>query len=79
MKEQKFEFNRDRAPYLGKLFALNLIRKRLTGFVLNGGNENIFVWYPELITIRAIDDTDSTLPDSPGLEISRKIMQAGIY
>ena len=79
MEEQKFEFNIDGVPYLVKIAPYKFNAQTRYRVSYNGGKENIFVWDPEVGQIRAIDDTASTLPDNLGLEISRKIMQAGIY
>jgi hypothetical protein len=79
MEEQKFEFKIDGVPYIIKIIPFTFNEQTRYRVSYNGGKENIFVWDPEVGHIRAIDDTASTLPDNLGLEISRKIMQSGIY
>ena len=79
MEERKFDFEIDSIPYEVIIAPYKFNDETRYRVSYNGGNENIFVWDPEVRRIRAIDDAASTLPDDLGLEISRKIMQAGIY
>jgi hypothetical protein len=78
MEKQKFEFEIDGVPYLVKIIPFKFNAQTRYRVNYNGGKENIFVWDPEVGHMRAIDDTASTLPDTLSLEISRKIMQAGM-
>jgi hypothetical protein len=79
MQEEKFEFQIDGIPYIVKVipYKFNLETRYQVSY--NGGKEDIFVWDPQVCRIRAIDDAASTLPDSLGLEISKKIIQAQLY
>lgn len=79
MEEQKFNFEIDEIPYEVKVTPFKFNEQTRFKVSYNGGSENIFAWDPEVGRIRAIDDAASTLPDSLGLEISRKIMQTGIH
>ncbi|MGN6194093.1 MAG: hypothetical protein ACTHOB_04090 [Ginsengibacter sp.] len=79
MEEQKFEFEIDEIPYIVKVIPFKFNMETRYRVSYNGGKEDIFVWDPEVGRIRAIDDAASTLPDSLGLEISRKIIQAQLY
>jgi hypothetical protein len=79
MEEQKFGFEIDEVPYEVNIIPFKFNEETRYRVSYNGGDEDIFVWDPEVGRIRAIDDAASTLPDALGLEISRKIMQAGIY
>jgi hypothetical protein len=79
MEEQKFDFEIDEIPYEVKISPFKFNEETRYRVSYNGGSDDIFVWDPEVGRIRAIDDAASTLPDSLGLEISRKIMQAGLY
>jgi len=79
MEERKFDFEIDSIPYEVTIAPYKFNNETRYRVSYNGGNENIFVWDPEVRRIRAIDDAASILPDDLGLEISRKIMQAGIY
>jgi len=79
MEEQKFDFEIDSIPYEVKVAPFKFNDETRYRVSYNGGKDDIFVWDPAVGRIRAIDDAASTLPDSLGLEISRKIMQAELY
>jgi hypothetical protein len=73
MQESKFELVVDGIPYIVKVTPFQFNTETRYRVSYNGGEEHIFTWDSDLKRLWAIDEGASTMPDSLGMAISKKL------
>jgi hypothetical protein len=73
MQEGQFELLVDKIPYIVKVTPFKFNTETRFRVSYNGGEEHIFTWDSNLKRLWAIDEDASTMPDSLGIAISKKL------
>jgi hypothetical protein len=69
--EKRFDLIVDNVPYSIRATPVTFNDEIRYEIKINGGNEYIFTWDPEMLQLRAIDDESSALPDTVEEAISQ--------
>jgi hypothetical protein len=72
--EKRFELVVDSVPYSVKATPFTFNAELRYYISLNGGPDHVFVWDPEIRSLRAIDEGTETWPDALEEAISQKLL-----
>ncbi len=73
--ENHFEFSIDQIPYEVRVTTEIFNDEKRFRIKINGDEGHLYVWDPEAVALRALDDQSSTLPDDLEREISNRLVK----
>lgn len=71
--ERRFDLLVDSVPYLVKASPFTFNEEIRYYISVNGGEDHVFTWDPEVSGLRAIDDTAASIPSALEEEISQRL------
>ena len=65
----------DKVPYNSRVTPIDFNGQKRFKVKINSGDEHVFAWDEELMSLRALDDSASTLPDDYVRELSDRLVK----